>query len=88
MSKVRPLTAVDRMLAWVGGAYFESEPKRRTHERFGQLDVVVVEQGGESTVVYLTNDEGVIVEARAWELLEAADFLQAVMAETLARRSR
>jgi len=85
----RPLTAVDRMLAWsddndraAADAGFGDPPKarRRTHRRFGQLDVVVVERTDASTVVYLTNDEGVIVEAKASELIEAVAAVQELLA--------
>lgn len=84
MKKARPITSVDRMLAWSDG--FEDaigEPRRarrRTHRRFGKLDVVVVETTGEPTVVYLTNEEDVIVEARPKELLDAADAVRDLLA--------
>ena len=70
-SKPRPITAVDRMLAWADKAD-PPKSRRRTHRRFGKLDIVVIERAGEPTVVYLTNDEGVIVEATVAELLQAA----------------
>ena len=87
MTCQRPYTAVDRMLAWVADAYLTEEPERRHHQRFGQVDVVVVERSGEPTKVFLANAEGVIVEATAGELLDAADFVRVLMAETLARNS-
>lgn len=81
--KVRPITPVDRMLAWSDSADRASgeKPKarRRTHRRFGQLDVVVIYRSGEPTIVYLTNDEGVIVEAKASELIAAADAVREAM---------
>lgn len=75
MKSPRPITAVDRMLAWADRA----DPgrvrahRRRTHRRFGKLDLVVFEHAGEATTVYLSNDEGVIIEATVEELLQAAD---------------
>ena len=71
--KARPITAVDRMLSWSDQVTGDSpKARRRTHRRFGKLDLVVVETTGEPTIVYLTNDEGVIVESTAAELLQAA----------------
>jgi hypothetical protein len=75
--KTRPLTAVDKLLAYgdsIDRALGEtSKARRRTHRRFGKLDVVLVEQTDEPTVVYLTNGgDADIVEATAGELAEAA----------------
>ena len=69
--KPRPITAVDRMLAWADKAD-PPKARRRTHYRFGKLDLVVIERTDEPTTVYLTNDEGVIVESTVAELLQAA----------------
>lgn len=81
----RPITPVDRMLAWSDGVEraIGDEPKgrRRTHRRFGKLDLVVIERSGEPTVVYLSNDEGVIVEARPSELFDAAETVREVLAK-------
>ena len=81
----RPITPVDRMLAWSDDAEraIGDEPKarRRTHRRFGKLDVVIIERTGEPTIVYLTNDEGSeIIEAKAADLLEAADAVRDLLA--------
>ena len=92
--KPRPITAVDRMLAWSDEAdrAIGDAPKvrRRTHRRFGKLDLVVVEKMNEPTIVYLTNGEGVIVEAKAAELLKAADAVRELLANPppVKRRSR
>lgn len=79
----RPITPVDRMLAWSDRVEraIGDEPKvrRRTHRRFGKLDVVVIERTGEPTVVYLTNEEDVIVEAKAKELVDAARFVEELL---------
>lgn len=74
----RPLTAVDRALAYgdkLSLAIGETvKARRRTHYRFGRLDVVVVETTDEPTKVYLTRDEPNpdIVEVTAGELAQAA----------------
>lgn len=86
--KTRPITAVDRMLAYADKVDGTAEPRRRTHRRFGQLDVVVVERDGAPTVVYLTNDEGVIVEATAAELLQAASAVRLVLETPPAKRKK
>ena len=89
--KTRPITAVDRMLAYADKVDGTAEPRRRTHRRFGQLDVVVVERDGAPTVVYLTNgSDATIVEASAGELAEAADAVRTLMANPppLKRRTR
>lgn len=93
MKKPRPITAVDRMLAWVDRvdpstrveAARAGHPyaRRRTHRRFGQLDLVVVEQTDVPTVVYLSNDEGVIVETTATDMLEAADAVRDLLTRPL-----
>lgn len=73
MTKPRPITPVDRMLSWSDQATGDSpKARRRTHRRFGKLDLVIVERTDEPTTVYLTNEEGVIVESTAAELLQAA----------------
>ena len=66
------------------------DTRRRTHFRFGQLEVVVVERAAEPTTVYLTNGEAVIVEALATELIQAADAVQKLLANPppVKRRSR
>ena len=78
-----PITPVDRMLAWSDDAEraIGDEPKarRRTHRRFGKLDVVVVERTGEPTIVYL-NDNDAIIETKASNLLEAADAVREILA--------
>jgi hypothetical protein len=87
--KTRPITAVDRMLSWADQTTGDSpKARRRTHYRFGKLDLVVIERTDEPTVVYLTNDEGVIVEAEAWELLQAADALREMLANPLPVKRR
>ncbi len=88
MKSPRPITAVDRMLAYADRVDGTAEPRRRTHRRFGQLDVVVVERDGAPTVVYLTNDEGVIVEATAAELLQAASAVRLVLETPPAKRNK
>ena len=79
----RPITPVDRMLAWSDDAERATgdEPKarRRTHRRFDKLDLVVVEQEGEPTVIYLTNEEGVIVEATVADLFDASDAVRELL---------
>jgi hypothetical protein len=82
----RPLTEIDRMLAFgdaldaAGGE--TPKARRRTHRRFGHLDVIVIEVTGEATKVYLSNTEdgSAIVEATALELAQTA----AAVAELLA----
>lgn len=88
MKSPRPITAVDRMLAYADRVDGTAEPRRRTHRRFGQLDVVVVERDGAPTVVYLTNDEGVIVEATAAELLQAASAVRLILETPPAKRKK
>jgi hypothetical protein len=74
----RPITDVDRMLAHddkITRAIGETvKARRRTHLRFGQLTVVVVEQTDEPTQLYLTNgaEDAQIVEATSTELTDAA----------------
>lgn len=82
--KSRPITDIDRMLA--AGDRIDraigkppTKDRRRTHLRFGKLVLVVVEQTGEPTIVYLTNGEGVIVEATTSELAEAANAVQKIL---------
>lgn len=83
-NKTRPITPVDRMLAWSDDMErtMGDVPKarRRTHRKFGKLDVVVVERTGEPTIVYLTNEEDVIVEAKVKELFDAADAVRELLA--------
>jgi len=93
--KSRPLTAVDRLLAYgdqLGRALGDTlKARRRTHRRFGKLDVVIVEQTGEPTKVYLTNGtDATVVEATASELTQAAAAIQELMANPppVKRRSR
>jgi hypothetical protein len=85
LMKTRPITAIDRMLAWSDSADRATGGvpvvRRRTHRRIGQLDLVVVEQDGSHTIAYLSNDEGVIVEASATALLEAADVVRDLLAK-------
>ena len=57
--KLRPITGADRALAHgdrltraIGDTV---KPRRRTHFKFGKLEVVVVETSGEPTTVYLTD---------------------------------
>ena len=95
MKPPRLITGVDRMLAWSDRADRAlGEPaksRRRTHLRFGKLDLIVVEVTGEPTVVYLTNgSDATIVEASAGELAEAADAVRTLMANPppLKRRTR
>ena len=78
MTKPRPITAVDRVLAYgdkIAVAIGEAvKARRRTHRRCGQLDVIVVETAGEPTKVYLTHGEADsdILELTAVELAETA----------------
>lgn len=76
-SRPRTITTADRALAYADrlDRALDNPPKdrRRTHFRFGKLDVVVVEQAGEPTTVYLEEaDSDVVVEATAAELAQAA----------------
>jgi len=80
MKPPRPLTPVDRLLAWADrsdqAAGIINKARRRTHRRCGKLDVVVVEQTGESTVVYLSEGDDTILSASAADLVEAAAFVR------------
>jgi|GEM_PF-2140995 len=90
---VRPITAVDRMLAFgdrLTGNRHRPAARRRTHFRFGALEVIVVEQAAEPTEVYLTNGNAVIVETLATDLIQATDAVQKLLANPppVKRRSR
>jgi hypothetical protein len=80
----RRITDVDRMLAFEDGINRTIDKpikgRRRTVRKFGQLEVIVVEETGESTQVYLTNGDGVIVEMTASELAEAAATVRELLA--------
>jgi hypothetical protein len=81
----RPITAVDRVLAYGDQlAVAAGDPvraRRRTHRRCGQLDVIVVETAGESTTVYLTHAamDSAIIEVTVAELDEAAAVVRELM---------
>lgn len=83
----RPITAVDRVLAYgdkLAAALGDTvRARRRTHRRCGRLHVVVVETAGEPTAVYLTRGEADsdIVEATATELAEAAAVVREIVSE-------
>jgi hypothetical protein len=78
---VRPITAADRMLAHGRAIGLSRSPRRRTHFRFGVLDVVVVEAPGEPTAVYLGNEkDGTVVQATTDELSKAAAAVQQILA--------
>ena len=82
----RRITATDRMLAHAdklaraAGEVVGS--RRRTHRRLGDIDVVLVEQAGEPTAVYLSDvgDDGVIVELTAERLFEVATLVRELLA--------
>ena len=80
----RRIDEIDRMLAYEDGikrVIGETvKARRRTVLRFGQLEVVVVEETGEQTKVYLSNDEGSITEATAAELASAAAAVRELLA--------
>jgi len=81
----RPITAVDRVLAYgdqiAVAAGDAVKARRRTHRRCGSLDVIVVETSGEPTTVYLTHGEmdSAIIETTGSELVEAAAFVRELM---------
>lgn len=81
----RPITGTDRMLAYgdrIARAFgMVSKSRRRTHWRFGRLNVILVEEAGEPTMVYLENEgDGAIIQATATELGEAAAAVQKLLA--------
>lgn len=76
----RPITEVDRMLAHGDRIAGKPSARRRTHLRFGKLEIVLVEETAEPTLVYLTNGEDVIVEATAGEMIRAASAVQELLA--------
>ena len=81
MKKPRPITDVDRLLAYGDRIAGKPPARRRTHFRFGKLEVIVIEEASEPTTVYLANrDEAVIVEATAAELAEAANAVLKLLA--------
>lgn len=92
--KLRPITGADRALAHgdrltraIGDTV---KPRRRTHFKFGKLEVVVVETSGEPTTVYLTNGEqsADLVEATAAELAQAAAAVQQILSNPPIKRKR
>ena len=92
----RRITDVDRMLAHEDGikrVLGETEKaRRRTVRKFGRLEVVIVEETGEVTKVYLTNgaEEGAVVEATASELAQAASAVRETLSNLppIKRRAR
>jgi hypothetical protein len=84
----RHINPVDRLLAHEDGikrAIGETKKaRRRTVRRFGRLEIVIVEESGEPTKVYLTNDadiSGSVVEATAGELALAATAVRELLAD-------
>jgi hypothetical protein len=92
----RRINEVDRMLSHEDGlkrVLGETvKARRRTVRRFGKLEVVIVEETGEPTKVYLTNgaEEGAVVEATANELIEASGTVLKLLADPppIKRRAR
>jgi hypothetical protein len=80
MKKPRPITDVDRLLAYGDRIAGKPPARRRTHFRFGKLEVIVIEEASEPTTVYLANRDGAIVEATAAELAEAANAVLKLLA--------
>jgi hypothetical protein len=81
----RRITETDRMLAYSDrierATGRRGSARRRTHRQFGQLDLIIVEETGRPTTVYMENeDSGVIVEATADELLQAAAAVRELLA--------
>ena len=84
--KPRPLTHIDRVLAYgdrmdrsLGQAH--AAARRRTHFRFGALDVVIVEETNQPTKVYLENEgSDALVETTAADLAEAANAVLKLLA--------
>lgn len=92
--KVRPITPVDRMLAFGDKLHREVaeslKGRRRTTITAGQLTAVVVELAGEPTTVFLTNgpEDAAIVEATATELSEVAAGVRKLLSDPPPRRRR
>ena len=88
----RRINTVDRMLSHEDGmkrVIGETvKAHRRTVLRFGQLEVVVVEEPGEQTKVYLSNDDDSITEATAAELASAAAAVRVLLANPLPIKRR
>jgi len=84
--KPRRITSVDRLLAYeddfkrVMGE--TKQARRRTVRQFGKLGVIIVEETGEPTKLYLygTDDDSVIVETTASELERATSGVREVLA--------
>ena len=86
MSKVRPITEVDRMLGYqdrLDRATGERvKARRRTRRKFGQLEVVVVETANEPTRLFLSNGSFAdIVEATPAELEKVAAAVRVILAD-------
>ena len=92
----RRITDVDRMLAHEDGIKRvlgeTAKARRRTVRKFGRLEVIIVEETGEPTKVYLTNgaEEGAVVEATVSELVQAMAGINDVLANPppIKRRAR
>lgn len=93
----RRINDVDRMLAFednlkqVTGETVKA--RRRTVRQFGQLQVIIVEETGEHTKVYLSNGDAQVIEATeatASELAQAAEAVRKALAKPppIKRRTR
>lgn len=91
---MRKINDVDRMLSFEDvvkrSTGKTSKARRRTVRKFGQLEVVVVEETDEPTQVFLANGDAVIVRATVGELEQAAASVREILSNPppIKRRSR
>jgi hypothetical protein len=93
--KVRPLTSADRLFAYGRDAdraigRKNDKPHHRTHRRVGVLDVIVIEEAGAPTRVFLSEGgpDGPIVETTVAALRQALAHVEEIVSQPPPARVR